>query len=154
MSENLTLQLSKIIKAPRSRAFAAWTEPAELMQWFAPGPMQPDSVSVDLRVGGVFRWAICAPSQPTGQRINVVFSGQFLAIRADELLQFTWQSEGNPDDHTLVTVSFADVEGGTEVAISQERISTSEIYNRNKMGWSSMLDKLAALAEPSAVHAG
>ena len=154
MSENLTLQLSKIIKAPRSRAFAAWTQPAELMQWFAPGPMKPQSIDVDLRIGGVFRWAMCGPSLQTGLTMNVVFSGQFLDIQAEKLLQFTWQSEGNPQDHTLVTVSFADVEGGTEVAITQERISTAEVFNRNKIGWSSMLDKLAVLAEPSVVHAG
>jgi uncharacterized protein YndB with AHSA1/START domain len=151
MSENLTLQLSKTIKTTRSRAFAAWTQPAELMHWFAPGPMQADSISVDLRIGGVFRWAICVPSFRTGEHTNVVFSGQFLDIQADTLLQFTWQSESNPEDHTLVTVSFADVQGGTEVALTQERISTSEIYDRNKVGWSSMFDKLEALCADASV---
>ena len=151
MSEDLTLQLSKTIKTTRSRAFAAWTQPAELMHWFAPGPMKPESVNVDLRIGGVFRWEICVPGPQTGQQMNVVFSGKFLEIQPDRLLQFTWQSEANPADSTLVTVSFADVDGGTEVAITQERLLTSEIYNRNKSGWASMLDKLAALCAESAV---
>ena len=153
MSENQTLQLSKTIKATRSRAFAAWTQPTELMHWFAPGPMKPESVNVDLRIGGVFRWEICVPAPQNGQQMNVVFSGKFLEIQPDRLLQFTWQSEGNPSDHTLVTVSFADVEGGTEVALTQERISTSEIYNRNKSGWVSMLDKLVSLCEESQIPA-
>ena len=153
MSENLTLELSKTIRTTRSRAFAAWTQPAELMQWFAPGPMKPQSIDVDLRIGGVFRWAICVPSPQSGQTMNVVFSGEFLEIQADRLLQFTWQSEANPADSTLVTVSFADVEGGTEVALTQERITTSEIFNRNKGGWASMLDKLAALCNEAPVPA-
>ncbi len=154
MSENLTLQLSKIIRAPRSRAFAAWTQPAELLQWFAPGPMKAESIDVDLRIGGIFRWAMCGPSlQSAGQTMTVVFSGKFLDIQADKLLQFTWQSEGNPTDNTLVTVSFADVDGGTEVAITQQRISTTEVFNRNKSGWGSMLDKLGALCENVAVPA-
>ena len=85
--------------------------------------------------------------------MNVVFSGEFLEIQADRLLQFTWQSEANPADSTLVTVSFADVEGGTEVALTQERITTSEILNRNKGGWASMLDKLAALCDEAPVPA-
>jgi uncharacterized protein YndB with AHSA1/START domain len=153
MSENLTLQLSKIIKTPRSRAFAAWTQPAELLQWFAPGPMKAESIDVDLRVDGIFRWAMCGPSLQTGQSMSVVFSGKFLDIQADKLLQFTWQSEGNPADNTLVTVSFSDVDGGTEVAISQQRIATMEVFNRNKGGWCSMLDKLAAFAEDSVAHA-
>jgi len=84
--------------------------------------------------------------------MSVVFSGKFLDIQADKLLQFTWQSEGNPADNTLVTVSFADVDGGTEVAITQQRISTTEVFNRNKGGWASMLDKLAALHEPAVAH--
>jgi uncharacterized protein YndB with AHSA1/START domain len=158
MSENLTLQLNKTIKTTRNRAFAAWTQPAELLQWFAPGPMKAESIDVDLRIGGIFRWAMSGPIQTgpspqTGQTMNIVFSGQFLDIQVDRRLQFTWQSEANPADQTLVTVSFADVDGGTEVAITQERIATSEVFNRNKMGWATMLDKLAALCNETAVPA-
>src|SRR5579863_1588138 len=154
MSENLTLQLAKTIKTTRSRAFAAWTQPDELMQWFAPGPMKAESIDIDLRIGGIFRWAICVPSPQNGQAMNVVFSGKFLDIQADKRLQFTWQAEGNPSDNTLVTVSFADVDGGTEVAITQERLSSTEILNRNKGGWASMLDKLATLCAETPVPAG
>lgn len=153
MSENLTLQLAKTIKTTRSRAFAAWTQPVGLLQWFAPGPMKAESIDIDLRIGGIFRWAMCGPSMQTGQTMNIVFSGEFLDIQADRRLQFTWQSEANPTDNTLVTVSFADVDGGTEVAITQERHSTTEILNRNKGGWASMLDKLAALCTETPVIA-
>jgi uncharacterized protein YndB with AHSA1/START domain len=153
MSENLTLQLAKTIKTTRSRAFAAWTQPAELLQWFAPGPMKAESIDVDLRVGGIFRWAICVPSPQNGQAMNVVFSGKFLDIQPDARLQFTWQSEGNPADSTLVTVSFNDVNSGTEVALTQERLISTEIYNRNNSGWTSMLDKLAALCTETPVSA-
>ena len=153
MSENLTLQLAKTIRTTRSRAFAAWTQPAELLQWFAPGPMKAESIDVDLRIGGIFRWVMCGPSVQTGQTMNVVFSGKFLEIQVDRLLQFTWHSEANPADHTVVTVSFTDVDGGTEVAITQERISTTEVFNRNKGGWATMLDKLAALCDETPVPA-
>ena len=152
MSESLTLQLSKIIKAPRSRAFAAWTQPSDLMYWFAPGDMQVESVDVDLRVGGAFRWAMKGPSPRTGQDMHIVFTGEYLDIETNKLLRFSWQSEGTPEDTTLVTVAFNDVEGGTEIALTQERIATRDVYNRNKMGWSSMLDKLATLQELSVAH--
>jgi uncharacterized protein YndB with AHSA1/START domain len=161
MSErNLTLQLAKTIKTTRSRAFAAWTQPAELMRWFAPGPMKPQAIDVDLRIGGIFRWAMSGPSIQSDpslqnpQTMNVVFSGQFLDIQTDRRLQFTWQSEANPADNTLVTVSFADVDGGTEVAITQERISAPEILNRNQGGWASMLEKLAVICTETPVPAG
>jgi uncharacterized protein YndB with AHSA1/START domain len=154
MSENLTLRLAKTIKTTRSRAFSAWTQPAELMQWFAPGPMKPQSIDVDLRIGGIFRWAMSGPSVHSGPSMQTPQSMNIVFIQADPRLQFTWQSEANPADRTLVTVSFADVDGGTEVAITQERISSNEILNRNKGGWASMLDKLAALCSETPVPAG
>jgi len=147
MSENLTLQLSKIIKASRSRTFEAWTRPEDLLHWFAPGPMKATTIDVDLTVGGVFRWAMQGPSSRSGEMTQVVYIGVFQEIVPDQLLKFSWQPEGNPSEDTLVTVTFADVEGGTEVMLTHEHIPSTDIYNRNKMGWGSMLDKLCGLIE-------
>ena len=33
------LNLSRIIRAPRERVFAAWTDPDLLKQWWGPGPV-------------------------------------------------------------------------------------------------------------------
>lgn len=154
MSENLTLQLSKIVKASRSRVFAAWTQPEELMRWFAPGPMRATAISVEPQVNGTFRWSMQGPSPRTGQEMEITFTGRFLAVVPDALLRFTWQSEGSSEDSTIVTVAFKDAENGTEVALTQERILNQDIVNRNKMGWGSMLDKLASVCEPVVAHVG
>ncbi len=147
MSENLSLQLSKIIKAPRSRAFEAWTRPEDLLCWFAPGAMKPTSIDVNPTVGGTFRWAMQGASPRTGEKYANRLTGIFHEILPDELLRFSWQAEGNFEDSTIVTVAFADVDGGTEVVLTHERIPNTELYNRNKIGWSSMLDKLSALID-------
>lgn len=152
MTENLKLELSRVIKTSRQRAFAAWTQREELMRWFAPGVMQATAIDVDPRVGGIFRWTMQAPPPQAGPEIT--FSGEFLEIVEDQLLRFSWQAEGNAEDLTIVEVAFRDVEGGVEVAVTQERIASAEIYNRNKGGWDSMLDKLVQQMEPSVAHAG
>jgi uncharacterized protein YndB with AHSA1/START domain len=153
MSENLTLQLDRVIRAPRSSVFAAWTQPDELLHWFAPGPMRAQSIDVDLRVGGIFRWTMQGTLPGTAEPMLIAFSGVYQEIVPYELLRFSWQSEANPQDSTLVTIAFSDVDGGTQVALTQERIPTQEIYNRNSGGWSSMMDKLASLVQPVTVQA-
>ena len=35
------LELARTINAPRARVYAAWTDPTQLAQWFAPRPLQP-----------------------------------------------------------------------------------------------------------------
>jgi uncharacterized protein YndB with AHSA1/START domain len=149
MSQNLTLHLDKVIRAPRSRVFAAWTQPEELMHWFAPGPLRAKSINVDLRVGGAFRWAFLTPSPDGGEPMEIAFSGAYQEIVPDVLLRFHWKSELQPEDSTVVTVAFTDVDGGTQVALTQERILNQEIYNRNSGGWASMLEKLDGLLEPA-----
>ncbi len=147
MSENLTLQLSRVVKTSRTKAFAAWTQPDALLRWFAPGPMRPQSADVDLRQDGTFRLAMAGPSPHTGQMMNIVFTGTYQQIVPDELLRFSWEVEGDPGLPTLVTIAFKDVEGGTEIALTHERIPNAELLNRNRFGWSAMLEKLAALRE-------
>ena len=149
MSQNLTLHLHKMIRAPRSRVFAAWTQPDELMHWFAPGPLSAKSINVDLRVGGTFRWAFMITSPEGGGPMEVAYSGAYQEIVPDELLRFQWKSELRPEDSTVVTVAFTDVDGGTQVALTQERILDQEIFNRNSGGWASMLEKLDGLLEPA-----
>ena len=152
MSENLTLHLSRFVKTSRKRAFDAWTQPDALMQWFAPGPMRPESARVDLRQAGGFRLAMAGPSPRSGQEMNITFTGTYQKIVQDELLSFSWEVEGDPGEPTLVTIEFKDAEGGTEIALTHERIPNTDLLNRNRLGWGSLLEKLAKLCEVKAVH--
>ena len=50
-AENLTLQLSRIIRASRQRTFDAWTRPENIRQWFG-GNRTIGEVEIDPRKGG------------------------------------------------------------------------------------------------------
>jgi uncharacterized protein YndB with AHSA1/START domain len=53
---NLTLQTKRTFRAPRERVFRAWTDRAELAQWFAPSEEYSAVVpELELRVGGRYR---------------------------------------------------------------------------------------------------
>ena len=147
MSEALRLQISKVVRATRGRAFDAWTKPELLLKWFGPGNMLPTEVEVDLRPEGRFRFVISGCSPRTGLEMTITFVGPFRAIVPNERISFDWEVAGDPGEPTLVTVDFREVDAGTEVILTHERIPNAELLNRNQFGWTAMLEKLAGVAE-------
>src|SRR5437016_11929072 len=60
-TKNLSLEIKRLIKAPRERVYAAWTDAAQMKQWFGPENVQTRDLIVDPRVGGTFRWDVTNP---------------------------------------------------------------------------------------------
>ena len=52
--QNLKLEIKRVINAPRNRVYAAWTDPAQLKQWFGPEKVQTRDLIADARAGGEF----------------------------------------------------------------------------------------------------
>lgn len=48
--------LSRVIDAPRSMVYAAWTDPDQIQQWFGPEGMAIETWEIDLKPGGVWRF--------------------------------------------------------------------------------------------------
>lgn len=147
MDENLRLELRRVVRAPRSRVFAAWEKPEILMQWFGPGKMLPSEVALEAHVGGEFRFEISGPSPRTGEQMTITFHGTYREFIANERISMNWSVAGDPGPASLVTVEFRDVTEGTEVVLTHEQIPNAELRNRNQFGWSAMLEKLAGVIE-------
>lgn len=49
-----TLRFTRQLAAPPARAFAAWTDPAQVAQWWDPTGAPLERCEIDLRVGGEF----------------------------------------------------------------------------------------------------
>jgi uncharacterized protein YndB with AHSA1/START domain len=143
-AENLSLEIKRLIKAPRERVFDAWTSPDEILKWFGPeGTCQPLSAQVDLRVGGEYR--IRAISQACGGPTEV--SGVYREVQRPSRLVYTWQWNDPPLNfgETLVTVDFVDFNGATEVRLHQEGFPNVEMRDGHNYGWSASFDKLERL---------
>jgi len=63
LDPKLDLMVERVVQVSPERAWAAWTEPEHLRQWYAPAPGVLSECEVDLRPGGVFRFV---PRQPDG----------------------------------------------------------------------------------------
>jgi uncharacterized protein YndB with AHSA1/START domain len=138
--EQTSLEIKRFIKAPRDRVYAAWTDPAQLRQWFGPEKVQTNDLIADARVGGEFRWDI---TDPDGDKMTVC--GEYRELQPDRKIVFTWQwqDDENWERHvSIVTVELSDREGGTELRLVHEQLPSEKSRDGHTGGWNSALDKL------------
>ena len=142
-AENRSLEIKRLIKAPRDRVYAAWTDPAQLKQWFGPENVQTHDFIADVRVGGKYRWDL---SNSEGEKMTVY--GEYRELQPGKKIVFTWQwddDEAWENQVSIVTVELEDREGGTELRLSHQQLPSEESRDRHAHGWNSVLDKLEKL---------
>ena len=144
----LMLQQTRIIRAPRSRVYQAWTNPEIMKQWIGPANMHCSEARLDVRVGGKYRIQVL-PDVPPADDPNRSSSaeGEYTKIVPNELLQFTWIPSWNVGEQSLVTVTLRDVPDGTQITILHEKFETETSRNGHNNGWTGSLDKLAKSLE-------
>ena len=135
-----SLEIKRFIKAPRDRVYAAWTDPAQLKQWFGPEKVRTRDLIADVRAGGKFRWDL---TNPEGEDMTML--GEYREIQPGRKIVFTWQWDDDEDweNHvSIVTVEFNDADGGTALRLTHERLPNAESRDGHTEGWNSVLDKL------------
>ena len=55
-ADKTSLEIKRFINAPRDRVYAAWTDPAQLKQWWGPEGVRTRNFTADARVSGRYRW--------------------------------------------------------------------------------------------------
>jgi uncharacterized protein YndB with AHSA1/START domain len=141
-AEKRELVMTRTFDAPRTLVYEAWTERQHLERW--QGAPQGFTVTVeqsDIRPGGAFR--ICMRS-PEG--VDHWVQGVYREVVAPERLVFThtWlDDERKPTTETLVTSTFADRDGKTELTLRQSGFKSEESRAGHEGGWASTFDRLA-----------
>jgi len=137
---NFSLEIKRVIKAPRDQVYAAWTDPAQLKQWFGPENVKTRALIADARVGGEFRWDLV---NSEGEKMTM--RGEYRELQLDKKIVFTWQWQDDEDweNHvSIVTVELDDADGGTELRLTHEELPNEESRDGHTRGWNSALDKL------------
>ena len=135
-----SLQIKRIIDAPRNRVYAAWTDPAQLRDWFGPEGVQTEDLIVDARVGGAFRWDLTSSE---GEKMSC--RGEYRELQPNKKVVFTWQWQDDEDwenRESVVTVELSDCDGGTELRLSHEQLPNEQSRDGHTRGWTSALDSL------------
>jgi uncharacterized protein YndB with AHSA1/START domain len=139
-TENLALEIKRLIKAPRDRVYAAWTDPVQMKQWFGPENVQTRDLIAVARVGGEFRWDL---TNPEGEKMTM--RGEYRELEPGKKVVFTWHWEDDEDwkNHiSIVTVELSDRDGGTELRLIHEQLPNEGSRDGHTRGWNSALDKL------------
>ena len=138
-SDELTLQLERVLPLPRAVVFRAFSSAHELAQWWGPEGFTAPTVDFEPRVGARYRIEM---QPPEGDRFYL--SGEFREVDPPARLAFTfaWE-EPDPDDvENLVELSFRDLGDSTEIGLIQGPFKTEPRCELHRNGWTESFDRL------------
>ena len=137
--DELRLHLAKSFAAIPTEVFAACVEPDRLAEWWGPNGFTVPDVELDVRPGGRYRIAM---RPPEGELFHL--SGEFREVDPSRLLVYTfvWEPPDPDDRETLVTLTFAEAEGGTTLVADHGVFATAARYELHRAGWSEALERL------------
>lgn len=138
---NTTLQITREIRAPRDRVYAAWTDSVLAKQWWGPDGTTTTELITDARVGGTFQWVFS-----TSEAEEITAEGVYSEVQPGEKLALTWvgtQDVSADAPESLVTVEFRQKDPATtELVLTHQNLPSEESRDNHTEGWNSALDKL------------
>ncbi len=149
---DMTVRVSRVIRAPRRRVFEAWLDPKICRAWWRfDGGAGLTVCEIDGRVGGRYRQVQVGgcPDEPDADpNFEWVMEGEFVEIVVPERLVFTWNVNHDPPVvDNRVTIEFHEVDGGTEVVLTHEGHLTTKMRDGTQKGWTLLLGRIAAVLE-------
>lgn len=147
----LDLTISRVIRAPRSLVWSAWTDPSSFEQWWIPEPARCRVVEMELRPGGAFVTQI----SENGGDFMPHLSGCFLAVDDAERIVFTnalvggWRPAEQPFMTAIITLR--DHPDGTDYVANVMHKNNADRNMHEEMGfydgWGTVVEQLAKLVE-------
>jgi uncharacterized protein YndB with AHSA1/START domain len=146
-------EVSRHIRAPRERVYAALLDGDAVQQWMVPDDMTSVVHEFDAREGGTFRISLTYDDPTRRGKTKAqtdTHHGRFARLVPDaEVVQVV---EFETDDPTMqgemtITYTLTDAGDGTELVSVHEDIPAGVSPADNELGTTMALDKLASLVE-------
>jgi uncharacterized protein YndB with AHSA1/START domain len=141
------LTITRIFDAPRAVLFRAWTDAAQLAQWWGPKGFTNPVCEIDARIGGALRIHMRGPDGSI-----YPMKGEIREFVPPERLAFTniaLDEAGTPILEGFTTVTFADEGGKTRLTLhTRARAVVDKAAGHlqgMEMGWTQSIDKLQVL---------
>lgn len=148
---DLDLTISRLIKAPRSVIWNAWTDPARFEQWWVPAPARCKVVEMDISPGGALVTRISEDGGPFTPHLDACF----LSVDDHRRIVFTnslvagWRPAENPFMTAIITLN--DHPDGTDYAAHVMHRSKADRNMHEEMGfhdgWGTVIGQLARFVE-------
>jgi uncharacterized protein YndB with AHSA1/START domain len=124
------LVMTRLIDAPRTLAFALWTDPTHVAHWWGPKGCSITVHEMDVRPGGIWRYTMHIPD---GSSFNDRVT--YMEIAEPERLVY---SHGSDDDENFppfqATITFTEEEGKTRITMKLVFVSVEECEKVKEMG--------------------
>lgn len=139
-----TVRLHRVFKAPPSRLYKAFLDPAALCKWLPPAGYTCTVHHLDAKAGGTFRMSFTEFDSGNAN----AFGGTYLELVPNEKLRYTDVFEDpNLKGEIVVEVILKKVMGGTDVSITQAGIPDIIPEEMCYLGWQDSLRQLAQFVE-------
>jgi uncharacterized protein YndB with AHSA1/START domain len=134
-----------------SNVFNAWTDPQSVKQWFGSVPKSLHSATIDLQVGGKWRFV-----EHCNEKSLVGFEGEYITINVNQQLAFTWAkfvqglsgiTETTPASH--VDIKFNAKGRGTEVILVHSKIHDDATRKGFGGGWNFAFNTMSQWLSPT-----
>ena len=143
----LTLELERVLPAPRSVVFGAFSAPDDLAKWWGPEGFAIPSLEFEPRAGSRYRIEM---QPPEGEPFHLAGEVREVEPPARIAYTFVWEPPDPDDVETVADLSFRDLGGSTEVVLRQGPFRTEARRALHRDGWTETLDKLERLLEQRA----
>lgn len=141
--------ITREFDAPRHLVYRAYTEPELIRRWWHANRGEVESIEVDLRVGGTWRYEMTAKGG-----FRFFFVGEYREIVPDERLVSTEVFSGAPEAEALDAVTFSEKDGRTflELLVTHQNKQNRDAHLESGMedGLQDALDLLEGVAQQEA----
>jgi uncharacterized protein YndB with AHSA1/START domain len=148
-----TLQMRRIIQAPRTRVYEALVDPARVARWRFPAGMTCVVHEFDAREGGRVHVSLtyeAADRVGKSEARTDTYRGRFVQLVPDELVVEADEFETDDPDfmgEMTMTIRLGDANGATELFATHEGVPRGVAPEDNEVGWDEALRRLAQLVE-------
>lgn len=152
----LDLTLRRVIRAPRSAVWRAWTDPERLQHWWVPAPTIARIDRLDVKPGGAFVTSMSDDGEAFVPHTDSIF----LVIEPESRLVFTnainsvWRPANPAPVPMTAEVVLADHPAGTDYRVVVRHGDPAARDRHEKIGffdgWGSVTAALASLVESEA----
>ena len=147
------LTLERVIRAPRTVVWDAWTDPARLAEWWLPAPMRCRVEQLDAVPGGAFVTSMSEDGVDFVPQLDACF----LAADVGERIVFTnavdsrWRP-ATPEPVTITAeISLGDHPDGTDYRVVVRHLDPASRDRHHQLGfvdgWGTVTEQLARLVE-------
>ena len=140
LTEDHKLVIKRTFAAPVERVYQAWTDPAQMAQWYRPNTRWYQSlIGIEPVPGGRYDVTM---RHSDGDEVRMV--GRYGDVVPNKCLSFTltWLDDAAGKVETLVTVEFRAVPEGTELTFTHDRQTDLEAVQSTSEGWTGFMEML------------